>query len=161
MDTGILRGQTFYLVNNLHYIYTIFKLKFTTMEATQLRLLSAEILLEKSMKSARKKVIQKLQQARDKKKITLTTFRSTGQLMTTETYLATYRAHDMSVLSTGLLILPNSEEVLRYAGGFVIQLLAENHYALHYNKDLEVSLDLKSLEKTIFERLAQDLLLSF
>tara|TARA_R110000744_G_scaffold268143_3_gene381829 strand:- start:1184 stop:1579 length:396 start_codon:yes stop_codon:yes gene_type:complete len=131
------------------------------MEATQLRLLSAEILLEKSMKSARKKVIQKLQQARDKKKITLTTFRSTGQLMTTETYLATYRAHDMSVLSTGLLILPNSEEVLRYAGGFVIQLLAENHYALHYNKDLEVSLDLKSLEKTIFERLAQDLLLSF
>tara|TARA_R100001244_G_scaffold129615_1_gene101183 strand:+ start:1027 stop:1422 length:396 start_codon:yes stop_codon:yes gene_type:complete len=131
------------------------------MEENNLALLSAEILLEKSMKSARKKVIQKLQQARDKKKITLTTFRSTGQLMTTETYLALYRDHDMSVLSTGLIILPNAEEVLRYAGGFVIQLLAENHYALHYNKDLEVSLDLKSLEKTIFERLAQDLLLSF
>ena len=131
------------------------------MEEKKLKLLSAEILLEKSMKSARKKVIQKLQQAQDKKKISLTTFRSTGQLMTTETYLAVYRNHDMSVLSTGLIVLSNAEEVLRYAGGFVIQLLPEKHYALHYNKDLEVSLDLKGLEKTIFERMAKDLLLSF
>tara|TARA_Y100001937_G_C7116190_1_gene330246 strand:- start:1182 stop:1574 length:393 start_codon:yes stop_codon:yes gene_type:complete len=127
----------------------------------QHRLLNAEILLEKSHKTPRKKVIQKLQQALDKDKITLTTFRATGQLMTMDTYKGMFRQHDLSVVDLGFKLLPNATEVLRYAGGFIIQLLPEKHYALNYHKELEVSLDLKNLEKKIFEDMGQDMLLNF
>jgi len=124
-------------------------------------MLTAEILLEKSQKTPRKKVIQKLQQSIDKGRISLTTFRSTGQIMTMNTYLHLYRDHDVSVVDLGFKLLPNSKEVIRYAGGFLIQMLPESHYALNYQKELEVSLDLKKLEKTIFEDMAKDMFLNF
>ena len=125
------------------------------------RLLSAEILLEKSQKTPRKKIIQKLQQAVDKGKISLSTFRDSGQMMTMTTYLHLYRDHDVSVVDLGFKLLPNSKEVIRYAGGFIIQMLPESHYALNYQKELEVSLDLKKLEKNIFEDMAKDMFLIF
>jgi len=125
------------------------------------KMLTAEILLEKSQKTPRKKVIQKLQQSIDKGRISLATFRSTGQIMTMNTYLHLYRDHDVSVVDLGFKLLPNSKEVIRYAGGFLIQMLPESHYALNYQKELEVSLDLKKLEKTIFEDMAKDMFLNF
>ena len=73
MDIGISKVLTFYLVSKLNYIYTKLKLKFMK-EKRPRRLLHAEILLEKSQKSPRKKTIQKLQQAVDKGNISFATF---------------------------------------------------------------------------------------
>ena len=125
------------------------------------RLLNAEILLEKTQKSPRKKIIQTLQQSLDKGKMSLTTFRKTGQLMTMKTYENMYRDHDLSVVDLGFKILPNSPELCRYLGGVIIQLLPEKHYALNVQRELEVSLDLKHLEKKVWELIAKDMLLNF
>ena len=160
MDIGISKVLTFYLVSKLNYIYTKLKLKFMK-EKRPRRLLHAEILLEKSQKSPRKKTIQKLQQAVDKGNISFATFQSTGQIMTMETYMVMYREHDTSVVDLGFKLLPTSTEVIRYAGGFVIQMLPEDHYALNYQRELEVSLDLKKLEKKMFDQMGKDMLLKF
>ena len=72
-----------------------------------------------------------------------------------------YREHDTSVVDLGFKLLPNSTEVIRYAGGFVIQMLPEDHYALNYQRELEVSLDLKKLEKKMFDQMGKDMLLKF
>ena len=116
-----------------------------------MKLILDEIIWRKSLKTPNKKRIQKLQQLANRKKISLTAFRQTGEIMKMQHYVEEYRPFDASNICMGLRILPNAHSVIRYVGGFALFLLDGDNYAYYYDRKLEVSTDLKELEKMLYK----------
>ena len=116
-----------------------------------MKLILDEIMWRKSLKTPNKKRIQKLQQLANRKKISLTAFRQTGEIMKMKWYMTEYRPFDASNICMGLRILPNAHSVIRYVGGFALFLLDGDNYAYYYDRKLEVSTDLKELEKMLYK----------
>tara|TARA_R100000541_G_scaffold15898_2_gene25399 strand:+ start:1296 stop:1688 length:393 start_codon:yes stop_codon:yes gene_type:complete len=116
-----------------------------------MKLILDEIMWRKSLKTPNKKRIQKLQQLANRKKISLTAFRQTGEIMKMQHYVEEYRPFDASNICMGLRILPNAHSVIRYVGGFALFLLDGDNYAYYYDRKLEVSTDLKELEKMLYK----------
>ena len=116
-----------------------------------MKLILDEIMWRKSLKTPNKKRIQKLQQLANRKKISLTAFRQTGEIMKMQHYVEEYRPFDASNICMGLRILPNAHSVIRYVGGFALFILDGDNYAYYYDRKLEVSTNLKELEKMLYK----------
>ena len=116
-----------------------------------MKLILDEIIWRKSLKTPNKKRIQKLQQLATRKKISLTAFRQTGEIMKMQHYVEEYRPFDASNICMGLRILPNAHSVIRYVGGFALFILDGDNYAYYYDRKLEVSTNLKELEKMLYK----------
>lgn len=115
-----------------------------------MKLILEEILWRKQEKTPNKKRIQKLQQFCDKQKMTLFQFRKTGELMKRETYDDYFKVRDSRIVNHGLRLLPNSTDIIRYVGGYCVQLLPDNNYCYYYDRTMEVSQDLKEMETKLF-----------
>ena len=126
-----------------------------------MKLILDEIVWRKSLKTPNKKRIQKLQQLANRKKISLTAFRQTGEIMKMQNYMDNYRPYDAANVCMGLRILPNAHSVIRYVGGFVLFILEENDYAYYYDRTLEVSLDLKAIEKMLYKTKVESFIVNY
>lgn len=126
-----------------------------------MKLILDEILWRKSLKTPNKKRIQKLQQLANRKKVSYTAFKQTGEVMKMKHYMEEYRPFDSSNIDMGLRILPNAHSVIRYVGGFVLFILEGKNYAYYYDRTLEVSLDLKALEKMLYKTKVEDFIVNY
>jgi|TARA_S200002703_G_scaffold81350_1_gene70174 hypothetical protein len=126
-----------------------------------MKLILDEIIWRKSLKTPNKKRIQKLQQLANRKKISLTAFKQTGEIMKMQHYMENYRPFDASNICMGLRILPNAHSVIRYVGGFVLFILEEKNYAYYYDRTLEVSLDLKAIEKMLYKNKVESFIVNY
>tara|TARA_R110000796_G_scaffold422_4_gene1387 strand:+ start:1262 stop:1651 length:390 start_codon:yes stop_codon:yes gene_type:complete len=115
-----------------------------------MKLILEEILWRKQEKTPNKKRIQKLQQFCDKKKMTFFQFRKTGEVMKRDTFMDYYYDRDIKILVNGLRMLPNATDVIRYVGGYSIQVLPDKNYCYYYNRTMEVSKNLKELEEKLY-----------
>lgn len=126
-----------------------------------MKLILDEILWRKSLKTPNKKRIQKLQQLANRKKVSYTAFKQTGEVMKMKHYMEEYRPFDSSNIDLGLRILPNAHSVIRYVGGFVLFILEGKNYAFYYDRTLEVSLDLKALEKLLYKKKVESFIVNY
>tara|TARA_R110002050_G_scaffold188790_1_gene323453 strand:- start:1172 stop:1564 length:393 start_codon:yes stop_codon:yes gene_type:complete len=126
-----------------------------------MKLILDEILWRKSLKTPNKKRIQKLQQLANRKKVSYTAFKQTGEVMKMKHYMEEYRPFDASNIDVGLRILPNAHSVIRYVGGFVLFILEGKNYAFYYDRTLEVSLDLKALEKLLYKKKVESFIVNY
>jgi hypothetical protein len=126
-----------------------------------MKLILDEILWRKSLKTPNKKRIQKLQQLANRKKVSYTAFKQTGEVMKMKHYMEEYRPFDSSNIDMGLRILPNAHSVIRYVGGFVLFILEGKNYAFYYDRTLEVSLDLKALEKLLYKKKVESFIVNY
>ena len=76
-------------------------------------------------------------------------------------YMEEYRPFDASNIDMGLRVLPNAHSVIRYVGGFVLFILEEKNYAYYYDRTLEVSLDLKALEKMLYKTKVESFIVDY
>ena len=126
-----------------------------------MKLILDEILWRKSLKTPNKKRIQKLQQLANRKKVSYTAFKQTGEVMKMKHYMEEYRPFDSSNIDMGLRVLPNAHSVIRYVGGFVLFILEGKNYAFYYDRTLEVSLDLKALEKLLYKKKVESFIVNY
>mgnify|MGYP003128331265 CR=1 FL=1 len=126
-----------------------------------MKLILEEILWRKQEKTPNKKRIQKLQQFCKKDKMTLFQFRKTGEVMKKNTFMEDYFYRDVKVLNCGLQPLPNAIDMIRYVGGFSLQVLPDKYYCYYYDRVMEVSQNLKELEEKLYEKKVKEFIFNY
>jgi len=120
--------------------------------------LSTEILIQKMRPNPDKHFIQSIQMLMDKEHMTKEEFVNTGRFMSKEYYLKEFVNHNY--------FMSDVKDVMRYAGGYCIQVLPSGDWMFDTNDAHEsdevstkyISKDVKEIEEKIWSNYVQKLI---